>query len=216
MTIVAAPFRLRAMTQADIPQVTEIEHASFPTSWPSTAYRRELQRNNLARYIVAVEDQASGGRASGVGAWLRSALGGLRAALGRGNAQPAGAGERIVGFLGLWYMVDEAHIVTVAVRPEMRRRGAGELLVAEALELARDRGAELVTLECRVSNTAAQALYEKYGFARAGIRRRYYTDDGEDAVVMTTARLSDPAYGGRLQALRRQYAERYGEVMRGT
>jgi [ribosomal protein S18]-alanine N-acetyltransferase len=211
MAAVVAPYRLRPMTITDIPKVSAIEHASFPTSWPRTAYQQELERNNLARYIVAVADHTSSPAPapapSGIAALLRRIL--------RGTGRPQHSEDNtIVGFLGLWFMVDEAHIVTVAVQPDQRQRGVGELLVAEALELAREHGTAFVTLECRVSNTAAQALYLKYGFTRAGIRKRYYTDNGEDALIMTTPPFTDPAFQSQLEELRRQYTERYGKVMR--
>ena len=210
MTVAIAPAFLRSMTIADIPRVAEIERASFPTSWPQSAYRRELERPSLSRYIVAVEramaagdggDERGRGPFARLGRWLA----------GR-SAAPATGAERIVGFLGMWFLVDEAHIVTVAVEEAARRRGIGEMLVARAIELARERGAETVTLEVRVSNTGAQALYEKYGFARAGIRKRYYTDNGEDALIMTTPAISDPVYGERLAELHRRYVERHGQV----
>lgn len=213
MTITVSAFRVRAMTLADIPAVVEIERASFPTSWPPSAYRRELAENKLARYIVVVEqvpapdERHNGPGGGGAGNVVRRFWAWL-------NATPAAAPpvERIVGFLGLWLMVDEGHIVTVASRPDMRRRGVGELLVAEALAIARTDEIERVTLEVRASNTPAQALYDKYGFARLGIRKRYYTDNGEDALIMTTPRLDDPAYTARLADLRRQYEARFGRV----
>ncbi|MFN8559038.1 MAG: ribosomal protein S18-alanine N-acetyltransferase [Dehalococcoidia bacterium] len=200
MTPTTSPVRLRPMTVDDIAAVVEVERASFPTSWPSSAYRRELEQNTLARYIVAVEPaDAAPLPPPRLSMWQR-----LRGALGGPPPPPPPErSERIIGFLGLWFMVDEAHIVTVAVEERHRRRGVGELLVAEAIDLARDRGCDVVTLECRVSNTGAQALYEKYGFARAGIRKRYYTDNGEDALIMTTPSLADAAYRERIEALRR-------------
>lgn len=211
MAAVVAPFRLRPMTIADIPRVSAIEHASFPTSWPRTAYQQELERNNLSRYFVAVSDRVDQVIPPPAPSGLKGLLG--RVFAGPGRVQGT-TDDSIVGFLGLWFMMDEAHIVTVAVDPHQRQRGVGELLVAEALAQARDHGSVFVTLECRVSNTPAQALYLKYGFTRAGIRKRYYTDNGEDALIMTTPPFTDPAFTSRLAELQRQYTERYGEVVR--
>jgi ribosomal-protein-alanine N-acetyltransferase len=98
----------------------------------------------------------------------------------------ARAGERIVGFAGVWMMVDEAHITTFAVHPDWRRRGAGRRLMLGLLDLAGELRAARMTLEVRASNEAAQALYRRFGFDVTGRRPRYYTDDGEDALVMTT------------------------------
>lgn len=109
---------------------------------------------------------------------------------------------QIVGYAGLWLMVDEAHITTFAVHPEFRRRRIGERMLQRLFEIAEEVGAEWLTLEVRGSNLAAQKLYQKYGFRRAGIRRRYYSDNGEDALVMWTDRLRDRAVRERIARLR--------------
>ena len=104
----------------------------------------------------------------------------------------ARAGDRVVGFAGLWLMVDEAHVTTFAVHPDWRRQAIGRQLLLNLAELAMAIGGRRMTLEVRVSNEAAQALYRSFGFEVAGRRPRYYTDDGEDALVMTTPSLVDP------------------------
>jgi ribosomal-protein-alanine N-acetyltransferase len=104
---------------------------------------------------------------------------------------PAGGDTRVVGFLGYWLLVDEMHISTLAVHPEMRGRGIGEWLLEAGLEQARSQGAEMSTLEVRPSNKAAIALYRKYGFELVGRRRAYYQDNNEDALLMTLSGLSD-------------------------
>ena len=111
-------------------------------------------------------------------------------------------GERIVAYAGLWLMVDEAHITTFAVLPEERRRRIGERLLQRQFEIAHELNAEWLTLEVRASNLAAQRLYEKYGFRRAGVRRRYYSDNNEDALIMWTERIKEPAVRERLAKLR--------------
>jgi [ribosomal protein S18]-alanine N-acetyltransferase len=104
---------------------------------------------------------------------------------------PFGDQERIVGYLGYWLLVDEMHISTLAVHPEMRGRGIGEHLLLVGLEQACSQGAEMSTLEVRPSNKAALALYRKHGFELVGRRRAYYQDNNEDALLMTLAGLSD-------------------------
>jgi ribosomal-protein-alanine N-acetyltransferase len=111
------------------------------------------------------------------------------------------ADNKIVGFAGLWLMVDEAHIVTVGVLPELRRHGYGRALVHGLVTLATNAGMETATLECRVSNHAARALYGLYGFYEVGERRKYYADNGEDAVIMTTEALDSEPYRARLSRL---------------
>ncbi len=114
----------------------------------------------------------------------------------------ARVGERVVGYGGMWLMVDEAHITTFAIHPGWRRRHLGERLLLAFLDIALDRGAHEATLEVRLSNLAARRLYEKYGFRPVGLRPRYYSDDHEDALIMTTTPLRDPAMRERIARLR--------------
>ncbi len=113
-------------------------------------------------------------------------------------------GERIVAYAGLWLMVDEAHITTFAVHPDARRQRIGERLLQRLFEIAQEMNAEWLTLEVRASNLAAQKLYEKYGFRRAGVRRRYYSDNNEDALIMWTERIKDRTVHDRLAKLREE------------
>jgi ribosomal-protein-alanine N-acetyltransferase len=106
----------------------------------------------------------------------------------------ARAGDAVVAFAGIWLMVDEAHVTTFAVHPDWRRQGIGRQLLLNLVELAGTIGARRMTLEVRPSNAGAQELYRSFGFAVAGRRPRYYTDDGEDALVMTTPVLTEPGF----------------------
>lgn len=114
----------------------------------------------------------------------------------------ARAGDVVVGFAGLWVMVDEAHVTTFAVDPGWRRRGVGERLLLALLDIAVTRRAREATLEVRLSNMPARRLYEKYGFRPVGIRPRYYSDNGEDALIMTTDPLASGGMRDRVAALR--------------
>lgn len=217
MRSTAVRYLLRPMLPGDIPQVMEIERQSFPTIWPQTAYRREL-RNRLARYLVATEpprDEAPEPAQSPEppepprrGFWT-----GVRRLLGA-EPEPAPTSELIVGSLGLWLMVGQGHIVTIAVRESHRRRGIGEWMLIAALNLAIQEEQETVTLEYRRSNLAARALYAKYGFTEVGVRRRYYSDNHEDAVIMTTPPILTPQYQDLLRDLseahRRRWSHLYG------
>jgi ribosomal-protein-alanine N-acetyltransferase len=116
-------------------------------------------------------------------------------------------GERVVAFGGIWLMVDEAHITTFGVHPEHRRRGVGRRLLLELAEVALELGSARMTLEVRVSNEPAQALYRSFGFVEAGRRVAYYSDDGEDALVMTTPDLTGARMRGVLAAERKRAVE---------
>lgn len=92
--------------------------------------------------------------------------------------------ERIVGYCGVWIVVDEAHITNIALLPEYRGKKLGEALLRKVMDFAREKGATKMTLEVRVSNHVAQSLYRKLGFQGGAIRKGYYTDNHEDALVM--------------------------------
>ena len=117
----------------------------------------------------------------------------------------ARAGDRVVGFAGVWLMVDDAHVTTFAVHPDWRRQAIGRQLLLNLAELSVAIGARRMTLEVRVSNGAAQALYRSFGFEIVGRRPRYYTDDGEDALIMTTPELDDPRMRTIVDAERRRW-----------
>jgi ribosomal-protein-alanine N-acetyltransferase len=104
--------------------------------------------------------------------------------------------DEVVAYAGMWIMVDEAHITTFAVHPAWRRQRLGERLLLAILDIAVARGAREATLEVRLSNLPARRLYEKYGFRPVGLRPRYYSDNNEDALIMTT----DPLDGGQMEA----------------
>jgi ribosomal-protein-alanine N-acetyltransferase len=91
---------------------------------------------------------------------------------------------KIVAMLMIWFIVDEAHIATIAVHPDFRRQGIGEQILLHALRSAHNEGAQLAFLEVRAGNTAAQAMYKKYGFEMVGVRKGYYKDNNEDAFLM--------------------------------
>jgi ribosomal-protein-alanine N-acetyltransferase len=108
-------------------------------------------------------------------------------------------------------MVGEAHISSIAISPESRGKGLGELLLIELIERALSLEAELVTLEVRISNVAAQKLYEKYGFEYVGRRKRYYRDNQEDAHIMTVEGVQEASYRAFLNQRWLQLNERLSQ-----
>jgi [ribosomal protein S18]-alanine N-acetyltransferase len=91
---------------------------------------------------------------------------------------------KIAAMLLLWFIIDEAHIATIAVHPDFRRKGIGEQILLHALRAVQEEGARRAFLEVRAGNSAAQAMYRKYGFEIVGVRPRYYKDNNEDALLM--------------------------------
>lgn len=219
---IATRYLVRPMRLDDIPQVMEIERESFPTMWPPTAYKRELQQNRLAHYIVICERQRAEAAEEAVergpgplGRFLdeiRHILQGAASELPPPELRP----ELVVGFVGVWMMPDEAHIVTIATRDSHRRQGIGERLLIAAIELAQERAQPLVTLEVRVSNEAAIRMYEKYGFIEVGRRKRYYSDNQEDAYILTVDSVLTRRYRERFDELREAHRERHGDFEDGA
>ncbi len=203
-----------------IPVVAAIERRCFTQPWPQNAYRREIQSNKMAHYFVArmfesdlpspaVNAQRSAGP-------HENGLFGRLSRLLRGPLEPPPSPaleaelRSIVGYAGLWLMTDEAHITTIAVDPDFQGNGIGELLVVALIDRARQIGARWLTLEVRVSNDVAQRLYEKYTFKEMGIRRRYYSDNGEDALVMWTDPVDSETFLNTLARNREALTRRLG------
>jgi ribosomal-protein-alanine N-acetyltransferase len=179
-------FIVEPMSLDDVPQVMEIERQSFPLPWPERAYRYELTQNQNSHYVV-LRCVPAPGRAE-----RRSPL----RWLWQRDPRPP-----ILGYGGFWMIAGEAHISTIAVATAWRKRGLGELLLWSMLMRAAAMRAFEATLEVRVSNHVAQRLYHKYGFEEVGRRRRYYQDNGEDALIMTVCDFDSRAYQTRLTQL---------------
>lgn len=193
---------VKKMTLGDLPRIAEIEKLAYPTSqWPASAYRRELQENHWAHYVVVRDTWIEPPAAAEVDGHRRSFS---FAFLNQSKPVADPTLAQIVGFAGLWLMVDEAHVTTIATHPAVRRRGLGELQLVSLIDIAYQIGARWVTLEVRVSNTPAQALYEKYGFRIVSTRPRYYSDNNEDAYIMWTDEITTPTYHDMFTDLKTQ------------
>ncbi len=210
-----ARFAVRALREQDISQCEEIEREAFPTMFPRTSFRSEFRRP-ISSYLVACEAidaeagpgfthpvPQGGGLIGTVSDLSRRVLSGL---MEQYREPPT---QFLAGLLGLWYMADDAHIVTVAVRERYRGMGVGELLLIEALRQASAKCRGAATLEVRVSNEIAQNLYVKYGFETRGVRKGYYSDNREDALIMTTERLRSESFQERLRKLAEAHQRRW-------
>jgi [ribosomal protein S18]-alanine N-acetyltransferase len=161
---VQSTFAIRPLSYSDLPQVLAIERRSFPTPWSLAMFVLELSRpSGVCLAMTEVEQAASGGSGE---------VGG-RARAGQ---------RRLLGYLICSRYADDWHIMNIAIDPTARRRGLATALLEELFARAgRDRA---YTLEVRTSNGPAIALYERFGFRPAGLRKRYYQDTGEDALIM--------------------------------
>ncbi len=209
-------YYVRYMCKEDLPPVNEIDREAFPTQWPPPDYRRELH-NPLGRLLVVCNDshkaeeperEIPGEDVSGLMSrikrwWQQNRF--------FGREPPESSGQCIIGFASMWVMADEAHITNVAVRKSYQRQGIGELLLMSTIDLAVELKANIATLEVRVSNLPAQALYRKYGFMQVGLRRGYYTDNREDALLMSTGSIISAPFQAQLQKLKRAHSQKYGD-----
>jgi len=210
-------YYIRKMQLNDVSQVTEIDREAFSTQWPPPNYRREMQ-NGLSHHVVVVDDNSIAesnreksdslprptGIIAGIGRWL-------------GFYKQTDADketECIVGFGGLWIIADEAHVTAIAVREKYRRRTIGALLMVALTDLAVRLKARSLTLEVRASNEIAQNLYKKFGFKEVGLRRGYYTDNREDAVLMSTEEIDATSFQERLAQLKQDYLRTSKQILR--
>lgn len=165
---------LRPMTYEDIPQVHALDRLAFPTPWPMNTYRHEINGRNSLMFVLEFQEPPQQSLPEGPISLMRRLL---------NRIPPSGHGA-IIGFSGMWHVADEAHVSTIGVHPDWQGMKFGEMLLWNMMRYAFQRRAAMMTLEVRVSNEKAQALYYKYGFEIGGRRKAYYRDNGEDAYLM--------------------------------
>lgn len=168
-----AEISIEQMTLQDLPDVLAIERASFPIPFTEHLFRMELNLDVANLFVARL--RVSGGR-------FPAAANGENS-----DAQMGGSGgERSspLGYIDYWKVQDEIHLITIAVHPDWRHLSIGSRMLTHMIEDSRARGGKQATLDVRPSNTAAIALYRKFGFREVGVRKRYYQDNGEDALVM--------------------------------
>ena len=199
---------IRPMEYEDIPQVAQIDREAFPGEWvfrSQSAYKQDLD-NPSVRYIVACNKRdmsESEGQAMQKLPWFKRLF---------SYERHLNVSENIVGFSGFWMMMKEAHIIAIGVRDGYRQLGIGEALLIATIELAQILHTNVVTLEVRASNAIAQELYKKYGFRVVGRRPRYYSSDGEDAIIMSTDNIGSLSFQASLQELKKAHAQRHREI----
>jgi ribosomal-protein-alanine N-acetyltransferase len=164
---------LELMREADVNTVQEIEREIFATPWPRNAYYRELASRASAHYVVLRQE-------------------GMVEVPSRFRIPDYD--PTIVGYGGMWRMYDEAHVTTIGVRLDLQHQGYGRILFAGLVQAAYDMGAKWITLEVRTSNDNAMHMYELFGFKVIGRRKGYYTDNGEDAIVMWSDSIHSPRF----------------------
>ena len=219
------PVSVRRLRVDDIDQVVAIEKEAFSPLWVSSSFKRELN-NKRANYLVACFDEEVSPEE--ILAEIDSDKSApdeepkppklLSRVLGRlgffSNSESSTVDDvfNIAGYVSVWYQGEEAHITEIAVKDTLRGRGVGELLLIGSLKAAIEHGSKVMTLEARVSNFIAHRLYQKYSFKSVGIRKAYYSDNREDAVIMTTTPIDTNEYGTLFAGLQTTYQTRWGRM----
>jgi len=206
---------LRRLQTGDIDQVIEIEREAFSPLWITTPFKRELN-NRYACYLVACEAAEGEGPPTdadpegprSLWSWVLTSA----QRLVPSSQEDSASSTPIAGYVSVWYQGDEAHITEIAVREGLRGNGIGELLLIGSLREAVEYGSKVMTLEARISNFIAQRLYEKYGFKNVGTRKAYYSDNREDAVIMTTNPIQSEEYQSMFRDLQETYLTKWGEI----
>jgi ribosomal-protein-alanine N-acetyltransferase len=203
---------IEPMVEEDIEAVQQVEMACYHGHWSAATYQRELESSETCRYVIARASHTAPPPHESPQYGLHQCGSMIRMLMDRFFHRHSGAifapKPPVIGYAGLWLGVDEGHITTIAVEPRSRGFGVGELLLNGLIDETAEMNAHVLTLEVRVSNIVAQSLYRKYGFTTVGERRRYYTDTGEDALIMTTPPLDDPEYQNLLRDLQWQLFSR--------
>ena len=212
------PYDTRPATQTDIDQLREIESEAFPTNWPPTPFKRDLGRDKIS--VLVAYDTTQHPDPTPNPAPLprsfnpsRTLLGFLRHLIGMEPSDSnVTASNYVAGYVITGFMTDEAHILGIAVRGRLRGKGIGELLLISSIEMAIRNQSRVSTLEVRVSNHVAQSLYTKYGFKQVGERKGYYTDNHENAYIMTTDEIGSAPYMKRFRELADRYKSDAGDI----
>ena len=223
MSLTRNEYSVRRATLADSVMLESIEREAFPGMTPTTRISRDLTRQN-GLYLAAVREWHPDDRQRGprfaiatraekeddrfTARLKRNVDRYLLDYLNRPKLPP----DYIAGFAGLWFVVDEAHVIIIGLREVERGKGIGELLLVSGIEQAVENDSRVITLEVRQSNDVAIELYRKYGFQEVGLRRRYYSDN--DAVIMTTPPMRSDDYQSHFKRLVEQHASKWGWVER--
>jgi len=185
----SSELEFRRMRDSDVPGIMEIEAVSFGRHhWSPESFHNEMN-NQIGRYYVLLHHQKDENA---------------------DNTTP-----KLIGYAGFWMIIDEAHITTIAVHPNYRGNSLGELLLIRMTERCFGSSIHWMTLEVRVGNYTAQNLYYKYGYQSMGIRKKYYQDNLEDALIMTTPDISSEDYRNLYRPLKNGISDKLGGFPKG-
>ena len=192
----------------DVEQANAIEKDAFPDLFPPTSFSKELKRDRATILVAEVNENVTGWQEL-----IPSEHDSISSPnLYRNGYTGYGKGQKfLTGLLIFWEMAGEAHIMSVGVRRGFRRRGVGELLMFNCFSRCVRSAYTAISLEVRSSNKAAQELYSKHGFLVEGIRKGYYSDNREDALIMNAREIQSPSHIQRMLDRKKTYTELRGD-----
>nr|WP_255699002.1 ribosomal protein S18-alanine N-acetyltransferase [Tychonema sp. BBK16] len=188
---------IKHLAPEHLPDAVELDRLCFGGLWSIAGYQRELDSPNsdlLGLWTWETEDCESAPNRAGTH-----------------HPPPLQMHPILIGIGCLWAILEEAHIIMLAIHPQFQGQGLGQALLSALLKSAHDRQLERATLEVRDSNLAAVSLYKKFGFKEAGRRKRYYEDTGEDALVMWRSGIEKPEFQQYLAVEEQEICDRFHE-----
>lgn len=202
---------LTFLPEALIPDALTLDTLCLGGLWSKSAYRREIDSPNSDLIAITCAASLPSSAPQSLDPGLTKLHGdadteqiSTQASTQASTPDVSLSSSPAIAMGCLWAIVDEAHITLLAVHPDMQRRGLGTLLLWALLYRAHQRGMKRATLEVRVSNKGAIALYERFGFKTAGTRKKYYSDTGEDALVLWLSGLQHPSFPAILDRWRKE------------
>lgn len=194
------PLSVQALTPDLLPDAVMLDHLCFGGLWSVDGYRREMDNPNSDLIVLRLESGSS-------------------ELVPPPSSEPAfeqildlpllsATDQGVIGLGCCWFILEEAHVILLAVHPGQRRQGFGQLLLHALLCRAHQRQSEWATLEVRISNDPAIALYQQFGFEEVGRRRRYYQDTDEDGLILWKRGLQEQEFVDHLQHWRQKIGDR--------
>ena len=204
-------YHIKIAEESDLDQLSLIEREAFSENWPPTSFRREIKNKNTSVLVAYFDRQVNSSQAPDILSEREKNWTSIVAKMFQYVCKTFRSSDKnindlyLVGYVSTRYMYDETHVIAIAVRQSHRGHGVGEFLLRESILEGIQKNSKQATLEVRVSNKVAQSLYVKYGFEFVGTRKRYYSDNNEDAYIMTVEDIGSDKYIRQIQELKEAY-----------
>lgn len=214
-------YHVKIAEESDLHQLSSIEREAFSENWPPTNFGKEIKHKNNSVLVAHIDGQVDPSQSLDMFSESENNGASIIFKIFQYVRKMIKTSDKkhndlyILGYVSTRYMYDEAHVTSIAVRETHRGYGVGEFLLMESILEAIQNKFKTATLEVRISNKVAQSLYEKYGFKFVGTRKRYYSDNHEDAYIMTVEEIGSDNYLRKIQELKEAHIKRRGSNISG-